>query len=179
MDLATELSHYVDPENVLPSVQRCHHLTPPEVERIVEVLGGQEQLQEHKPQNYCFAVLPADNHMQSVLFDYTGTFRHCLDGQVCPSHTQEEERFQTPPSTPPTEVSLIPQVRMVHLYIVMSQLFPACTHIMTSSIAKLLMLGIPSTILSTLGSFVCRICLPFAAHLATLLQELKVETEKT
>ena len=104
VDLAREISHYVDPENVLPSVQHFHHLTPPEVERIVEVLGGQEQLQEHKPQNYCFAVLPANNQMKSVLFVYTGTFRPCPDGQVCPSRTQEEDGFHTPPSSPTTEV---------------------------------------------------------------------------
>jgi len=113
MELATEISHYVDPENVLPFVQRCHHLTPPKVERIIEVLGGQEQLQEHKLQNYCFAVLPADNQMQSVLFDYTGTFRPCPDGQVCASHTQEEDGFNTPPSSPTTEVPrMVPPVRI-------------------------------------------------------------------
>ena len=104
VDMAREISHYVDPENVLPSVQCCHHLTPPEVKRVVEVLGGQGQLREYKPQNYCFAVLPSDNQKQSVLFDYTGTFRPSPDDEVCPLHGQEEEGFHTPPSTPNTEV---------------------------------------------------------------------------
>jgi len=114
VDLAREISHFVDPENVLPSVHCCHQLTLPEVERVVEVLGGQEQLQEHKPQNYCFAILPADNQMQSVLFDYTGTFRLRPDDQVCPLRVQEEEPYHTPPSTPPTEVPpMLPQVRTV------------------------------------------------------------------
>ena len=114
VDLAREISHYIDPENVLPSARCCYQLTPREVTRVVEVLGGQEQLQEHKPQNYCFAVLPADNHMQSVLFDYTGTFRPCPDDQVCPLRVQEEEPYHTPPSTPPTEAPpMLPQVRTV------------------------------------------------------------------
>ena len=153
VDLAREISHYVDPENVLPSVRCCHQLTPPEVKRVVEVLGGQEQLQEHKPQNYCFAILPADNQMQSVLFDYTGTFRPCPDNQVCPLHAQEEDGFHTPPSTPTNEVPrMLPPVQTVaHLCIVfiyhisckvtnavlMPHLFPADTSTITSSIAKL------------------------------------------
>ena len=114
VDMAREISYYVDPENVLPSVQCCHHLNPTEVKRIFEVLGGQAQLQEHKPQNYCFAVLPANNQRQSVLFDYTGTFRPSPDDEVCPLRAQEEDRFHTPPSTPTTEVPrMLAQVRTV------------------------------------------------------------------
>ena len=101
VDLAREISHYVDPENVLPSVRCCHQLNPLEVKRVIEVLGSQNQLQEHKPQNYLIAVLPADNHMHSVLFDYTGTFRPSPDDQeTCPLPiTEEEEHFATPPTT--------------------------------------------------------------------------------
>ena len=101
VDLAREISHYVDPENVLPSVRCCHQLNSHEVKRVVEILGSQNQLQEHKPQNYLFAVLPADNHMHSVLFDYTGTFRPSPEDQeVCQlPMPEEEETFDTPPST--------------------------------------------------------------------------------
>ena len=102
VDLAREISNYVDPENVLSSVRCCHQLNPLEVKRVIEVLGSQNQLQE---QNYLFVVLPADNHMHSVLFDYTGTFQPSPDDQgVCPlPTTEEEDSFDTPPTTP-TEV---------------------------------------------------------------------------
>ena len=101
VDFAREISHYVDPENVLPSVRCCHQLNPLEVQRVIEILGSQNQLQEHKPQNYLFAVLPADNQMHSVLFDCTGTFRPSPDDQeVCPlPMPEEEERFATLPTT--------------------------------------------------------------------------------
>ena len=114
VDMAREISHYIDPKNVLPSVQCCHHLTPPEVKRVVEVLSGQEQLREHKPQNYCFAVLPAINQRQSVLLDYTGTFRPSPDDEVRPLHMQEEDGLHTPPITPTTELPwMLTQVRTV------------------------------------------------------------------
>ena len=119
VDLAREISHYVDPENVLPSVRCCHQLNSHEVKRVVEILGSQNQLQEHKPQNYLFAVLPADNHMHSVLFDYTGTFRPSPeDREVCQlPMPEEEETFGTPPSTL-TEIPHLNQlVGAVYIYI--------------------------------------------------------------
>ena len=117
VDLAREISHYVDPENVLPSVRCCHQLNPLEVKRVIEILGSQNQLQEHKPQNYLFAVLPADNHMHSVLFDYTGTIRPSPDDQeTCPLPiTEEEDSFDTPPTTPTEVPQMNPLVGAVHV----------------------------------------------------------------
>ena len=117
VDLAREISHYVDPENVLPSVRCCHQLNSHEVKRVVEILGSQNQLQEHKPQNYLFAVLPANNHMHSVLFDYTGTFRPSPEDQeVCQlPMPEEEDRFATPPTTLTDTTHLNQLVGAVHI----------------------------------------------------------------
>ena len=116
VDLAREISNYVDPENV-QSVRCCHQLNPLEVKRVIDILGSQSQLQEHKPQNYLFAGFPADNQMHSVLFDYTGTFQPSPDDQeVCPlPMPEEEEHFVTPPTTPTEVPQMNPLVGAVNI----------------------------------------------------------------
>ena len=55
--------------------------------------------------------------MHSVLFDYTGTFRPSPDNQeTCPLPiVEEEEHFDTPPTTPTEVPPMNPLVGAVHV----------------------------------------------------------------
>ena len=103
IEMAEEISWWVDPENIMPHGNRYHHLEPFEAQHAIEALGGERLLQQHKPQTYLFAVLPSNNIMHSVLFDYTGRLRHPEDPtEICPLPDRQEREdgdFETAPSS--------------------------------------------------------------------------------
>lgn len=74
IDLAREISHFVDPENIIPQGKITREISPDEFHHMVQTIGSPAMLGAQKPQSFLFAVLPASNRMRSTLFDYTGCF---------------------------------------------------------------------------------------------------------
>ena len=90
IDLAREISHFVDPENIIPQGKLTRELSPNELCHVTQAIGSPALLGAQKPPSFLFAVLPATNKMRSTLFDYTG----CFGG------TGEEQPTSLPYQTP-------------------------------------------------------------------------------
>ena len=74
IDLAREISHFVDPEDIIPQGKLTREISPDEFHHVMQAFGSPAMLGAQKPQSFLFAVLPANNKMRSTLFDYTGCF---------------------------------------------------------------------------------------------------------
>ena len=90
IDLAREISHFVDPENIIPQGKLTREISPDEFHHVMQAFGSPVMLGAQKPQSFLFAVLPANNKMRSTLFDYTGCF-----GEI-----EEEQPGSLPYRTP-------------------------------------------------------------------------------
>ena len=81
IDLAREISHFVDPENIIPEGKLTRELSPNELLHVMQAIGSPALLGAQKPSSFLFAVLPATNKMSSTLLDYTGCFGEAEEEQ--------------------------------------------------------------------------------------------------
>ena len=75
--IASCLAKYINHEPIAAELETPHPLAPNDVQDAFRVLAtGSAVSSPAKPHSYVFAIFPAANVSQSLLFDFTGTYVH-------------------------------------------------------------------------------------------------------